>query len=134
MTGGFADIGGIIGRMMKGNYSDVWQLKVLLPLVCSFILGGTIGSFLSDALGDYAPVVNAVFMVIVCIVYIVGVKHISGTELSYSQLITGKYTYPEIKALIRDTMARGNTVIRDSFVRHSSTMREDSKKDEDKLY
>lgn len=100
MTGGFADIGGIFGRMVKGNFTDAWQLKVLVPLVISFIVGSAVGKVAHDALDVYAPVVNAVFIIVVTMMYTLGVKSVSGTELSYFQLMTGKYTYPEIKTLI----------------------------------
>ena len=100
VTGGFADIGGILGRMIKGNFNDLWQLKVLVPLVVAFIMGGSIGFVLYEELDDSAPVVSAMFMGVITISYIFGVKYVSGTEVSYTQLIFGKYTYPEIKKFV----------------------------------
>ena len=90
--------------MLKNNFGDVWQLKVLLPLVCSFICGGALGKFLSDTLDVYAPLADATLMVVITALYLIFLKKLSGTSLSYLQLITGKYTYPEIKKIIRETV------------------------------
>lgn len=103
-SGGFADIGGILGRISQGCHDDAWLLKVLVPLVTSFILGGTIGLVLHNRLEDFAPLVPATFMGVVFVSYIIGVKYVSGTELSYTQLIVGKYTYPEVKSMLRESL------------------------------
>jgi len=106
VTGGMADVGGILGRMIKGNFADSWQLKVLLPIISSFIFGGMIGKVTYQELEEYAPIVNAAFMVCLTMVYVISVKVVSQTELSLFQLLTGKYTFPQV----RDTIARGQGV------------------------
>eukprot|EP00603_Paraphysomonas_imperforata_P014541 CAMPEP_0114473938 /NCGR_PEP_ID=MMETSP0104-20121206/13274_1 /TAXON_ID=37642 ORGANISM="Paraphysomonas imperforata, Strain PA2" /NCGR_SAMPLE_ID=MMETSP0104 /ASSEMBLY_ACC=CAM_ASM_000202 /LENGTH=356 /DNA_ID=CAMNT_0001648207 /DNA_START=1 /DNA_END=1072 /DNA_ORIENTATION=+ len=103
-TGSIADIGGILGRMAQGHYDDAWLLKVLIPTVVAFILGGSIGNVLHNKLDDSAPMVPAAFMGLLFVSYIIGVKYVSGTELSYAQLIVGKYTYPEVKSMLRETL------------------------------
>jgi uncharacterized membrane protein YoaK (UPF0700 family) len=40
MTGTSTDIGLFLGQLFRGNYANVWKLKILLGLVASFWLGG----------------------------------------------------------------------------------------------
>lgn len=98
-TGGLADIGSILGRMVTGHYTDLWQLKVLIPLVICFISGGIIGTGLHKSYGRDALMFNVGFIFFVTLWYLLYLKHITRTDLTYRQLIFGKYTYPFVKSI-----------------------------------
>jgi uncharacterized membrane protein YoaK (UPF0700 family) len=103
-TGGLTDIGSILGRRVTGHSTDIWQLKVLVPLVLCFILGGTIGTAFHSIFGRDALVVNVIFIFLVAVLYLFYLKMISRTELTYTQLLFGKYTYPFVNK-IRKTLS-----------------------------
>jgi uncharacterized membrane protein YoaK (UPF0700 family) len=103
-TGGLTDIGSILGRLVTGHSTDSWQLKVLIPLVLCFILGGTIGTAFQASFGRDALVVNVLFIFFVATLYLIYLKTISRTELTYTQLLFGKYTYPFVNK-IRKTLS-----------------------------
>jgi hypothetical protein len=69
-------------------------LKVLIPLVICFITGGTIGTGLYRMMGIHALLFNVVFIFTISIFYLFYLKTVSRTELTYLQLLFGKYTYP----------------------------------------
>lgn len=98
-TGGLTDIGSILGRMVTGHYVDLWQLKVLIPLVLCFITGGIIGTGLYRGLGIFAIFFNVGFIFFVSFWYLVYLKTVSRTELTYMQLLFGKYTYPFVDSI-----------------------------------
>jgi uncharacterized membrane protein YoaK (UPF0700 family) len=102
-TGGFCDIGSIFGRMVTGNTTDLWQLQILIPLVLCFILGGVVGTGLHVWIGRDALLVNVGFIFVVSGWYLFYLKTISRTELTYLQLLFGKYTYPFVNR-IRQTI------------------------------
>jgi uncharacterized membrane protein YoaK (UPF0700 family) len=98
-TGGFCDIGSILGRLVTGHTADLWQLQILIPLVLCFILGGILGTGLHHWLGRDALFANVGFIFLVSGWYLFYLKNISRTELTYLQLLFGKYTYPFVNQI-----------------------------------
>jgi hypothetical protein len=136
VTGSFADIGGILGRAMKGYYDDVWLLKVLVPIVSCFCLGSMIGQFCYDEFQEYSSIFNAVFMIIVSIAYVIAVKLTTGTELTYMELVSEKYTFPKVPEVSAQPKAEaGSKLARFGNSRVSSSSRdllgEEDTKDEE---
>ena len=52
MTGTATDIGIVIGRILKGHYEDVWKLKLMVPMMLSFFLGGLLAGVAYDHLAE----------------------------------------------------------------------------------
>ena len=70
MTGTVTDIGVILGKVMfKGEFQDLWKLKILIPLFTSFILGGVISFYIFQKIGDLAICLSSAFFLGVGILY-----------------------------------------------------------------
>jgi uncharacterized membrane protein YoaK (UPF0700 family) len=68
-TGAYTDIGATLGRLVMGRRSDVWQLRVLIPLVLCFILGSVIGTLVYGLLKEYSLLGNVVYVCVLAYVY-----------------------------------------------------------------
>jgi uncharacterized membrane protein YoaK (UPF0700 family) len=100
MTGAATDIGIVIGRIMVGRTDEVWRLKVLLPMMFSFFIGGLLGSQAAKKFGGIAIVFN--FMIF------------SGTGLLYATYISNTKHITLLKAIFMEA---------DSFVDVPSRMK-----------
>lgn len=88
-TGAFTDIGGTLGRMATGHYTDAWQLKVLIPITVSFIIGGTFGGISYEYLKEYSMLVNAIFMYAVTFVYLLYLRYFRNVQVTFVDIIFG---------------------------------------------
>ncbi|OEU08991.1 hypothetical protein FRACYDRAFT_249336 [Fragilariopsis cylindrus CCMP1102] len=60
LTGTTTDIGLFIGQLIRGNTTNLWKLYILGGLATSFWLGSICGVVVSDYIGRFALLVNAV--------------------------------------------------------------------------
>lgn len=69
MTGAGTDVGLVLGRMLMGDHKERWKLSVLVPLMISFIIGGTVSVFVHRELGDLTLVVNVIVFFSIGVTY-----------------------------------------------------------------
>lgn len=69
LSGCDTDIGLILGRWIMGDYHESWKLKLLLPLVISFIIGGCCSVFAFESWGRRALAVNVIVFLCIGIAY-----------------------------------------------------------------
>lgn len=64
VTGMMTDTGLVLGNWIRlgSEFKEVWRLKVLVPIITSFILGGAVSSLLFNIF-DYVAILFAVFFV-----------------------------------------------------------------------
>lgn len=59
VTGSFTDIGIVIGRILRGQYDEVWKLQILIPLCLGFIIGGMIAQVVYPRMPNYCLALSA---------------------------------------------------------------------------
>ncbi len=69
MTGAGTDIGLTIGRIFIGDYKEAWKLKVLIPLLVSFLFGGYTSVFAYKQLGQLTLMVNVLVFFLIGVAY-----------------------------------------------------------------
>ena len=86
MTGMATDVGIVLGKLAEGNYKDAWKLKLFLPLMGGYFLGGVLGALAARLYGEVALVFN---------VFLFG-----GTGLLYTMYLAMKRHVGFFKALL----------------------------------
>lgn len=96
MTGTVTDIGVVIGKyVIKGEFQELWKLKILIPLFTSFFFGGVISFYMFSKIGDFAICLSSVFFLGIGIIYsIVTAKHM---DESCWRVFAGKINYIDKK-------------------------------------
>jgi uncharacterized membrane protein YoaK (UPF0700 family) len=84
VTGAATDIGLVLGKLALGNTKEVWKLKILLPIVGSFISGGAVSVFAYRKMNHLALVINVIIFF--------------GIGLTYSIFVGLKYHIPVWRA------------------------------------
>lgn len=69
MTGAGTDIGLVLGRIAMGDYKERWKLMVLIPLLSSFLIGGTVSVYVHQRLGTLSLLVNVVVFMSIGVAY-----------------------------------------------------------------
>eukprot|EP00128_Syssomonas_multiformis_P010129 Colp12_sorted_trinity150504_noHs@28500 len=60
MTGIATDIGNILALYIRTRHThDLWKLKVFIPLLCGYFIGGLLGTAIYQSLGIYCLVIPA---------------------------------------------------------------------------
>lgn len=71
MTGICTDIGNILGQACRSDtHAEVWRLKVQLPLLGSFIVGGVFGGLANQFLKEDALLLPCLFVAMLGVVYL----------------------------------------------------------------
>lgn len=97
MTGAGTDIGLVLGRIVMGDYKESWKLLVLIPLLTSYLIGGTFSVYVHRRLGVLSLLVNVVAFMSIGIAYSI----IIGRELHipFWRALFGFYVTVEKKVL-----------------------------------
>jgi len=70
MTGTVTDIGIVIGKyLVKNEVNELWKLKILIPLLISFLIGGVVSRYIFLQIGDLAICLSSAFFLIIGSVY-----------------------------------------------------------------
>jgi len=96
MTGTVTDIGIVIGKyILKGEFQELWKLKILIPLFISFLIGGVISLYIYKKIGDLAICLSSAFFLGTGIIYsIVVSRHMNE---SCWRVFIGKINYIDKK-------------------------------------
>lgn len=84
MTGTATDIGLVLGRIIMGDWKEMWKLFILIPLFVSFFVGGIISVYVFRRMGSLSLLVNVV------VFFSIG--------LAYSFLVASNLNIPMWKA------------------------------------
>ena len=54
---------------MKGHGQELWKLKILIPLLISFLIGGVISKYIFNSIGNLAICLSSLFFLIIGSLY-----------------------------------------------------------------
>lgn len=77
MTGAATDIGLTLGRLAMGEHKEAWKLQVLVPLYCSFLVGGGVSVLAFRLFKNLTLLINVFFFLIIGLAY----SLVVGTQL-----------------------------------------------------
>lgn len=75
MTGTSTDIGLVLGRMMMGEFKEVWKLYLLVPMMVGFFLGGVVSVQAVRHFGRFTTLANVVVFFSIGLAYSAVVAH-----------------------------------------------------------
>lgn len=104
MTGAGTDIGLTLGRMCIGDYKDAWKLRLLVPLLISFLVGGCISVYAYRRMGRLTLFVNVLVFSFIGIAYSIVVG--ASLHIPFWKALFGLYTQ------IEDQMIKGTRKVK----------------------
>ena len=121
MAGTVTDIGIVIGKyLVKNEVQELWKLKILIPLLISFLIGGVVSRYIFLQIGDLAICLSSAFFLIIGSVYSILVS----THLNQSCWRVFLGSYEKLREVKDESILKLRTITKQEM-KFSTTNKQD---------
>lgn len=105
---------------MKNEVQELWKLKILIPLLISFLVGGVVSRYIFLQIGDLAICLSSAFFLIIGSVYSILVS----THLNQScwRILLG--SYEKLREVKDESILKLKTITKQKVTKQDSTMKQ----------